>query len=405
MLKRSIMRILAALMIVAACKEHAPDANELAHKFIIVDGHVDLPTRLLESKGPNGEMTEDVSKRTPKGDFDFVRAKEGGLSAPFMSIYVPASFQETGGARKFADDLIDLVETIPKKWPDKFAMAKSPEEVRAIVASGKIALPMGMENGAPIEDDLANVKHFWERGIRYVTLTHSKDNQICDSSFDKSRTHHGLSEFGKKVVAEMNRVGIMIDVSHVSDDTIRQVLELSKAPVIASHSSCRHFTPGFERNLPDDLLKAIADKGGVVMINFGSGFLTPEANAEFDKRFGLVRKFMEDNKLPREDPKVEEFVKEYEKAHPPVLAKLDDAVNHVEHAIQVAGIDHVGFGSDFDGVGPTLPVGLEDVSKYPKLIEGLLKKGHTPEEIEKLCSGNLLRVWSAVAEHAAHVAP
>ena len=375
-------------------------AKELAQRFIIVDGHVDIPYRLLESRSEKGEITEDISSRTPKGDFDWVRAKEGGLDAPFMSIFVPSSYQEKGGAKKLADELIDMVEGFTTKWPDKYAIARTPDDVRAAVAKGMIALPLGIENGAAIENDLANVEHFHARGVRYITLTHSKDNQICDSSFDKSRTHGGLSDFGKKVVEEMNRLGIMIDVSHVSDATILQVLELSKVPVIASHSSCRHFTPGFERNLSDELIKAIADKGGVVMINFGSGFLTAEANADFDKRFGAARKFMADNKLERDDPKVEAFIEEYRKNNPTVYAKLDDVVAHIEHAVKIAGVDHVGFGSDFDGVGDSLPRGLEDVSKYPNLIRALLEKGHTEEEIEKMCSGNVFRVWEAVAKHA-----
>jgi membrane dipeptidase len=381
----------------AACAHAPPDAKELAQRFIIVDGHVDIPYRLHESRNEQGEITEDISQRTPKGDFDRVRAKEGGLDAPFMSIFIPPSYQEKGGAKQFADELIDMVEGFTTKWPDHFAIARSPDEVRAIVAAGKIALPMGIENGAALEDDLANVQHFYDRGVRYITLTHAKDNQICDSSFDKSKTHGGLSEFGKKVVEEMNRIGIMIDVSHLSDSSIQQVLELSKAPVIASHSSSRHFTPGFERNLSDELMKAIADKGGVVMINFGSGFLTPEANADFEKMFGTVRKFMADNNLPREDPKVEAFVEEYRKTHPYTYAKLDDVVAHIEHAVKIAGVDHVGFGSDFDGVGDTLPIGLKDVSQYPNLIQALLDKGHSAEDIEKMCSGNVFRVWQAVS--------
>jgi membrane dipeptidase len=407
------MRIVLVLALLVACKEEAPlpppaektdlaaKAKELAQRFVIVDGHVDIPYRLQDGKNEKGEITEDISQRTPKGDFDFVRAKEGGLDAPFMSIYVPAKFQETpGSAKKLADELIDMVEGFEKKWPDKFAVARTPEEVRKAAAAGKIALPMGIENGAALEDDPANVQHFYDRGVRYITLTHSKDNQLCDSSFDKSRTHQGLSELGRKVVAEMNRVGIMIDVSHVSDDTIRQVLELSQVPVIASHSSCRRFTPGFERNLSDELIQAIAEKGGVVMINFGSGFLSQAANEDFEKRFGAVRKFMADNKLQREDPKVDAFVEEHKKSNPTVYAKLDDVVAHIEHVVKLAGVDHVGFGSDFDGVGDSLPRGLEDVSKYPNLIRALLEKGYSEADIEKMCSGNVFRVWSAVAAHA-----
>src|SRR5690349_18799242 len=251
-------------------------AKELTHKYIVLDGHVDLPWRLDESRDPDGNVSEDVSHRTPKGDFDWERAREGGLSAPFMSIYVPSKYEDAG-AKKIADRLIDMVVGFSQKWPDKFALAKNPSEVRSNFAAGKISLAMGMENGSPIEHDLANVRHFYERGVRYITLTHSKDNHISDSSFDDKHTHKGLSEFGKQVVAEMNRVGIMVDVAHVSDDAFTQALEISKVPVIASHSSCRHFTPGFERNASDELIKALAKKNGVIQINFGSGFIDPQA--------------------------------------------------------------------------------------------------------------------------------
>jgi membrane dipeptidase len=394
-------RLLLLFALITACKTNYDEqAKTLAQKLIIADGHVDLPYRLWESKNAAGEITEDISQRTPKGQFDFVRAREGGLDAPFMSIYIPSSFQTGGGAKQLADQLIDMVETFPKRWPDKFAITRSPDEVRAASAAGKIALPLGIENGAAIENDLANLKHFYDRGVRYITLTHSKDNLICDSSFDKTRTHGGLSAFGKEVVAEMNRLGIMIDVSHLSDDTIRQVLELSKAPVVATHSSCRHFTPGFERNLSDELIQAIAKKGGVVLINFGSGFLSAESNADFDKRINAARKYMADNQLAREDPKVEAFIEEYNKEHPAVLAKLDDVVAHIEHVIKLVGVDHVGFGSDFDGVGETLPRGLEDVSKYPAILRALLEKNHNEAELEKICSGNLFRVWTQSSKAA-----
>jgi len=202
-------------------------AEELAQKFIILDGHIDVPYRLEESRDRQGKVTEDIAERTPKGNFDYPRAKAGGLDVPFMSIYVPAKY-EAGGAKKFAEKLIALVEGFVEKNPDKFALARSPAEVRKNTAGGKISLAMGMENGSPIEKKLENVKYFHDRGIRYITLAHSKDNHISDSSYDDRHTHKGLSPFGKQVVAEMNRVGIMIDVSHISDDAFWQVVELSK---------------------------------------------------------------------------------------------------------------------------------------------------------------------------------
>ena len=208
-------------------------AHNLAHKFIITDGHIDIPYRL-------NELMEDISVRTEKGEFDFVRAKEGGLDAPFMSIYVPSSYQETGGAREFAEKMIELVEEIQAQNPDKFAIARSPQEVEKLVAKGLIALPMGMENGAPIEEDLSNIQYFYDRGIRYITLTHATDNLICDSSYDITRTWNGLSPFGNLVVREMNRVGIMVDVSHISDSAFYQVMKVSQAP--HDMSSCFSFS-------------------------------------------------------------------------------------------------------------------------------------------------------------------
>lgn len=212
-------------------------ADALAQQNIIVDTHVDIPYRMTE-------YFEDISGRTELGDFDYVRAREGGLDVPFMSIYVASEFQETGGAKAEAERLIDMVEKFTTDWPDQFAMATSVSDVETIFGSGKIALAMGMENGAPVEDNLENLAHFHQRGIRYITLTHGKANQICDSSYDPERKWNGLSPFGRDVVAEMNRLGIMVDISHVSDSTFYQVLRLTKAPVIASHSALRQFTPG-----------------------------------------------------------------------------------------------------------------------------------------------------------------
>ena len=247
-------------------------ATALARQIIILDGHVDVPYRLNAGKNEAGELAEDISGSTVKGDFDYPRARSGGLDAPFMSIYVPAKY-EGKGAREFADNLITMVESLAKKWPAQFALANSPADIVANFATGRISLPLGMENGAPIEGKLENVEHFYKRGIRYITLAHSKDNHIADSSYDDRHTNKGLSAFGKKVVGEMNRLGIMVDVSHLSDEAFWDVMATSKTPPIASHSSCRHFTPGFERNMDDEMIRALAKKGGVIQINFGSGFI------------------------------------------------------------------------------------------------------------------------------------
>jgi membrane dipeptidase len=369
-------------------------ANELAQKFIITDGHVDLPYRLWDTM-------EDVSKRTEKGDFDFERAKKGGLNAPFMSIYIPASYQKTGGAKLLADSLIDMVNKITTDFPDKFAMASNTEEVKSHFESGKISFPMGIENGAAVEDKLENVKHFYNRGVRYITLTHGKDNLICDSSYDSTHTWNGLSPFGEKVVAKMNATGIMVDISHVSDSTFYQVMKLSKAPVIASHSSCRHFTPDFERNMSDDMIRELAKNGGVIQINFGSTFLTKKAQDIYKDYTIKIENWTKEQGLKSNDPKVGEYAKKLQETVKFYEGTtINDAVDHIEHVVGLVGIEHVGLGSDFDGVGDSLPEGLKDVSDYPNLIFQLLKRGYTEEQIEKICYKNVFRVWDKVAEIA-----
>jgi membrane dipeptidase len=376
-------------------------AERAAQSFIIVDGHVDLPFR-LELSSKDGHVTEDVSVRTREGEFDFPRAREGGLDAPFMSIFVPARYQETGGARAFADHLIDLVEALPREHGAQFALARTPDDVRRASAAHQIALPLGIENGAALEGKLDAVQHFRERGVSYITLTHGKDNDISDTSYESQRTHHGLSPFGKQVVAEMNRVGIMVDVSHVSDDAFLQAVQLSQVPVIASHSSLRHFVPGFERNVSDDMLRALAARGGVIMINFGSAFLTAAANSVSERRKAAAAAFAAERGLKLEVPEDRKRIEEHVEAELPMpLAKATDVADHIDRVKALVGIDHVGLGSDYEGVGPTLPVGLEDVSRYPKLLRVLIDRGYTDEELEKLCSGNVLRVWQQVLDFAA----
>jgi membrane dipeptidase len=386
----------------AAPVDQTARARELARKFIIMDGHVDVPYRLVERLDARGRPTEDVSQRTERGDFDHPRAVEGGLDAPFMSIYVPSSFQKTGGARKKADQLIDLVEGIATAHPDRFAIASAPDQVIENSRAGRISLPLGIENGAAIEDKLANLAHFHRRGVRYITLTHAEDNLICDSSYDKARTWKGLSPFGRKVVAEMNRLGIMVDVSHISDLAFDQVMEVTRAPAIASHSSARHFTPGFERNLDDQRIKRLAAGGGVILINFGSSFIDDRARAYFDQMRQALRKQIEGRKPPPGELESEELQAAYVAQHPPVFATVEQVADHIQHVIGLVGVDHVGLGSDFDGVGNSLPTGLKDVSDYPNLIRVLLERGLSEADVEKICGGNFLRVWRAVEEHAAH---
>jgi membrane dipeptidase len=369
-------------------------AETLAHKFIIVDGHVDLPYRLKEAGFSMAEDKE-VLLSTEKGDFDFERAMKGGLDAPFMSIYIPSSYQQTGGAQALADSLIDLVEAIPEAYPYKFAIATSPREIRENYRARKTSLPLGIENGAAIENQLSNLAHFYERGVRYITLTHATDNLIGDASYDTTRTWNGLSPFGVEVVQEMNRLGIMVDVSHISDSTFYDVMEVSKSPVIASHSSCRHFTPGWERNMSDEMIRLLGEKGGVIQINFGSAFLDGESLAVHEH----LKAYLNETGLSPEDAAAVAYRENYIREHG-FYSNVEKVADHIDHVVKLAGIDHVGIGSDFDGVGDSLPEGLKDVSSYPNLIAELLRRGYSEEDIEKICSGNVFRVWNTVASVA-----
>jgi membrane dipeptidase len=363
-------------------------AMRLAQETLVLDTHIDLPYRL--HKKP-----DDVTVRTEDGHFDIVRAREGGLDAAFMSIYVPASLQETGGGRELADELIDLVEGLAAQAPDTFAIARSVEDVRSLFAEGTFALPMGIENGAAIEDDLSALQHFYDRGVRYITLAHSEPNLICDSSYSADRPSGGLSQFGRQVVSEMNRLGIMVDISHVTDDTFFQAIEISKAPMIASHSCCRHFTPGFERNMTDEMITLLAEKGGVIQIAYAPGFLSEAAQKQSTELWAMMREYAEEHNVAMGSPELRAQVDLYYEQNPKVETSVIDVADHIEHVIALVGIDHVGIGSDFDGIesGPT---GLEDVSTYPNLIEELLRRGLSEQDIRKLCGENLLRVWSEV---------
>ncbi len=364
-------------------------ARDLAQRVLIVDTHIDVPYRLQR-------QWEDISQHTNGGDFDYPRARRGGLNVAFMSIYVPASYEEQGGARAFADRLIDLVETIVRRWPDKFAIVRSVDDVRRLAHSGKILLALGMENGAPLEGNLDNLRYFYRRGIRYITLAHAKSNHISDSSYDEVRRWHGLSPFGREVVREMNRLGIMIDVSHISDEAFEDVIAITQAPVIASHSSCRHFTPGWERNMSDAMIRKLAANGGVIQINFGAAFIS-DAYRKASERFrAQVREYLQQHGLKYTDPAARAYIREARQRFVFPTVTVRDVADHIDHVVRLVGIDHVGLGSDFDGVGGALPEDLRDVSMYPNLLYELLRRGYTEDDIRKIAGENLLRVWATV---------
>ena len=330
-------------------------AQELAQEMIIIDTHLDTPIQLYMQQDKNGSY-EDITKKSSL-HFDFDRAVSGGLNVPFFVIFTPPSAEEKGTAFEMAKDLIKILEDIMNKNPGKFRLVKSPEEITN--EKNIMQVVYGMENGAPIESKLSNIKLFSDMGINYITLAHSKSNHISDSSYDENKNWGGLSPFGRKVVDEMNKQGVMIDISHVSDAAFYEVLRLTKTPVIASHSSLRHFVPGFERNVSDDMLRGLAKNGGVIQICFGSEFIAEK------------------------------------KKYPNLVVTVKDVADHIDRVKKLVGIDHVGIGSDYDG-WRNFPVGLEDTSTYPNLIRELLSRNYTKEEIEKVFGGNLLRVWREV---------
>ncbi|WP_149196089.1 dipeptidase [Luteimonas suaedae] len=377
----------------ASAQEPSEAARRLAQDAIIVDTHIDAPGILMDKWA-------DLGVEAPDREFDYPRARAGGLDVAFMSIYTSAKRDDDGTAWQAAHMQIDAVEALAARHPDKFAILRSPGDVDALREGGRVLLALGMENGAPIGDDLGELQRFFDRGVRYITLAHSANNRISDSSYTLQKRWNGLSPFGREVVAEMNRLGIMVDVSHLSDDAVRQTVERSTVPVIASHSALRHFTPGFERNLSDELAQAIAAKGGVIQIPFGTAFVNPEAAQNTQDYFRAVYDFdrrkaeLEAAGQPAQDRQA--FEAQWDADHPMPSTTIDAVLDQVDHAVALVGVDHVGIGSDYDGVGGNLPDTLRTVADYPNLVAGLQARGHSDADIRKILGGNLLRVWTEI---------
>lgn len=353
-------------------------------------------------------MRGDDPNAKVKTHTDLRRMKAGGLGAEFFAVYVGKEFvskppSEGGGAARRALDVIDVVKEQIRRHPESLEAASTAADIRRIVKSGKIAALMGIEGGHAIEDSLHAVRMFYALGVRYMTLTHTNTNDWADSEGDLNNTsvnhHNGLTDFGRKVVQEMNRVGMMIDISHVADKTFFDVIATTRAPVIASHSSARAIA-NHPRNMSDEMLRAIAKNGGVVMVNFYDGFLDPR-KAEL----ALRSRAMEDDlkqKYPNDPKRVQEEVEAWRKANDPGKTPLSVLIDHIDHVAKVAGIDHVGIGSDFDGVPLTgLPEGMEDISKLPTITYELMKRGYSDADIKKVLGENLLRVMSQVERVAA----
>jgi membrane dipeptidase len=363
-------------------------ALALHRKSIVIDTHNDITTPMTNDDYDLGG-TPPVPYKT-----SIERMKQGGLTAEFFSLYVRPWYVEHGGAARRTLDMIDSVYRAVERHPNDLMLATSAEDIRRAKKQGKIAALMGIEGGHAIEDSLPTLREFYRLGVRYMTLTWNNANNWADAGRAEAR-HNGLSDFGKDVVREMNRLGMLVDVSHVSDKTMSDALDVSKAPIIASHSSARALS-NVRRNIPDDLLRRIAKNGGVVQVNFYSGFVdaaiisaqddarTERLKAEQD---ALKEKYKDDpERLAEEGDKLEQ-------ANPLPLVPISKLIDHFEHIIKVAGIDHVGIGADFDGAND-MPDGASDVSMLPNITYELLKRGYSEKDVQKVLGENFLRVFA-----------
>ena len=368
----------------------SPAARELHSQSIVIDTHDDTTQRLLDPKFDFGALHSD-------GSVDIPRMRAGGLSAIFFSIWIPGTVTGPTAVQRGLDQINAVRETVARH-PNDLVLCTTAEEIRRAKAGGKIAVLMGVEGGHMINNSLANLDKFFALGVRYMTLTHTVNTDWADASTDKP-AHNGLTDFGKQVVREMNRLGMMVDISHVADKTFYDVLAVSKAPLIASHSSCRALCSA-PRNMTDDMIKALAAKGGVMQINYHIGFLSQqfqdaskahpelgkEIEAESKKRCSeneacqlieadkITREMVAQGKLPRVD--------------------WTEIIKHIDHAVKLVGADHVGLGSDFDGAD--MPYGMEDVSDIPRITDALLAKGYSPADVRKILGGNTLRLMQDV---------
>ena len=399
------LAIIGVLIVLPASSRQSADeaklrerAARLHREAIVIDTHNDITSPMTDKGYDLG--ARDTSGQTQT---DIPRMKEGGIDAEFFAIYVSARYAREGGSARRALDMIDDVYEQARRHPDALEMAFTSDDIRRISKSGKIAALMGIEGGHAIEDSLSALRMFYRLGVRYMTLTHSNTNNWADSSGDINnkdvKHHNGLTEFGREVVREMNRVGMMVDISHVADKTFYDVVEVSRAPVIASHSSARQLAD-HPRNMTDDMLRAIARNGGVVMINFYDGFIDPR-KVDFNRRANARQEEL-NKQFPGDAARVEEEMKKWRAANDPGKTPLSVLIDHFDHVAKVAGIDHVGIGSDFDG-SITPPAGMEDISRLPSITFELMKRGYSDADIKKILGENFLRVMASVERTASEM--
>ncbi|GIW92048.1 MAG: hypothetical protein KatS3mg110_0089 [Pirellulaceae bacterium] len=371
-------------------------ARQVHQRSFVWDGHNDLPWEVRQ-KASGSFARLDISQPQPTLHTDIPRLRAGNVGAQFWSVYVPAETARDGTAFQKTLEQIQLVRDMVARYPETFQLALSSSDVERARREGKIASLIGVEGGHAIENSLAKLEKLYELGARYMTLTHSETLEWADSATDEAR-HGGLTAFGEEVVRTMNRLGMLVDLSHVSPDTMRDALRVSRAPVIFSHSSARAVAD-HPRNVPDDVLVALRANGGIVMVNFFSGFVVPSAAERMRRLAEFSRQLRQQN---LSDQEYRQAIRRWFAENPLDPGTIHDVVDHIDHLVRVAGIEHVGLGSDFDGV-TTLPRGLEDVSRYPAITAELLRRGYTEEEIHLIMSGNMMRVMREVEKAAAEL--
>ena len=364
------------------------EAIAIHREALLVDGHNDLPYALREAAGPTFR-TIDISKPQPKLHTDIARLKKGNVGAQFWSAYVPVDTAKKGIAVRMTLEQIDVIHELVRRYPETFEMASGTDDIRRIRKSGKIASLIGVEGWHSIDNSLGVLRDYYRLGVRYMTLTHSESLDWADSATDAPKAH-GLSPFGEEVVLEMNRLGMLVDLSHVSPETMKAALKVSKAPVIFSHSSARGIAD-HPRNVPDDVLELVKANNGVVMVNFFSGFLVPEGARAMRKMFDVSRDLKK--KFPDDEAKYKEALRAWVKENDFPAGSVQTIADHIDRIVKVAGIDCVGIGSDFDGI-TKVPYQMDDVSCYPLLTQELLNRKYTKEQIHKVLGGNLMRVFA-----------
>lgn len=371
-----------------------PEALAIHRAALVVDGHNDLPWELRQKDGP-AFRSIDIGRPQPRFHTDIERLRKGNVGVQFWSAYVPTDTVKKGVAVRTTLEQIDIVHQLAARHPEALEMAYITADIARIRKAGKIASLIGVEGGHSIDNSLGVLRDYYRLGVRYMTLTHSESLDWADSCSDAPRAN-GLSPFGEEVVREMNRLGMLVDLSHVSPETMKAALKVSRAPVIFSHSSARGVAD-HPRNVPDDVLPLVKQNGGVVMVNFYSGFLVPEGARATRRMFEVAREFRK--KFPEEDA-FQEAMKAWSKENDYPAGTVGTIVDHIDHLVKGAGIDHVGLGSDFDGV-PRLPHQMHDVSCYPFITQEMLTRGYSREAIHKVLGGNAMRAFAAAERLAA----